>query len=187
MFSLFRRRSRSPLDKPCSVCGGISQYGYSDQAESDNLASMCLPCLRAQLERDYGSFQGRAVVVQPAPGPPVYVFQPSVEWAKSFPETRIADDVRRLLDSMPTTCGHCGTPSRFVWVESRGLTGHNFGYVLDRGISEALLRENPAPLSHCAQCCVARITQTLQSRNISYLEVCSPRGAGFGFVLPMGY
>jgi hypothetical protein len=148
---------------------------------------MCLDCLIAQLRSDYRLFDSRAVVVQPTPGPPVYVFQSAAEWASSFPDSQITKDVARLLERMNPTCGQCGSQARFLWVESAGLTEDNFDDVLDVGISRTLLEKNPPPISLCPDCCVAQIAHTLGANGIAYLEVCSPRGRDIGFVLPMGY
>jgi hypothetical protein len=148
---------------------------------------MCVDCLTARLRRDYMAFEGRAVVVQPAPGPPVYVFQPVVEWASNFPDSRIANDVARLLEAMNLTCCQCGSDASFLWVESTGLTERNFGDILQNGVVETLLKDNRQPVSLCAACCVSRISQTFAANGSSYIEVCSPRGSGPGFVLPMGY
>lgn len=186
MFRFFRK---SPLDSPCAICASPARYGYGEHAETSfkDLRPMCLDCLVAQLRSDYRAFDSRAVVVQPAPGPPVYVFQPAAEWASSFPDSPITKDVTRLLEVMNPTCDQCGGQAKFLWVESAGLTGSNFKDVLDMGISESLLKENPQSVSLCADCCVARIAHALGSIGISYLEVCSPRGRNLGFVLPMGY
>jgi hypothetical protein len=187
MFRFLRRKS--PVDGPCSVCAGPARYGYSEHAETSlkDLRPMCLDCLTVQLRCDYRAFDGRAVVVQPTPGPPVYVFQPAAEWASSFPDSRITKDVTRLLEIMNPACGQCGSHARFLWIDSAGLTDRNFEDVLDIGISESLLQNNPQPVSLCPECCVARIAHALGANAISYLEVCSPRGRDLGFVLPMGY
>lgn len=187
MLRFFRRKS--PLDRPCSICGGPARYGYSEQAETplQDLRPMCLDCLAAQQRRDYGAFEGRALVVQPAPGPPVYVFQPVAEWASNFPGSRIVNDVTRLLEGMNPRCCQCTGDAKFLWVESTGLTERNFGDVLEIGISGTLLKDNRQPVSFCSQCCVERVSEALAANGNSYIEVCSPRGTGFGFVLPMGY
>ena len=189
MFRLRPRRGRSPLDKACLGCGAPAQYGYGEHAEEDfeNLRPLCLNCLKAPLSSDYENFGSRAVVVQPAPGPPVYVFQPAGAWAERFSQSKITDDVFALIGRMNRKCHDCGASAKFVWVESRGLTQDNFGEVLVNGISATLLKNNPAPVSLCAGCCVIHISDELMLRNVSYLELCSPNGAAPGFVLPMGY
>lgn len=58
---------------------------------------------------------------------------------------------------------------------------------LDLTISETLLRHNPKPISLCATCCVGHVAKDLEQNHISYGEVCSPKGALDGFVVPMGY
>ncbi len=88
---------------------------------------------------------------------------------------------------MGTVCDSCGSTAPFLWVESNGLTVDNFEIVLERGISETLLKENREPVSLCAKCCADRICREIESRDISYLELCSPRDATPGFVLPMAY
>src|SRR5579862_4552227 len=82
MLLLAIRKVKSPVGKPCSVCGVTSRYGYSQHAEqeADKIKPMCFGHLRSQLESDYEGFRGRAVVVEPADGPPCYVFQPVQEW-----------------------------------------------------------------------------------------------------------
>jgi hypothetical protein len=144
-------------------------------------------CLRARLAVDYQAFEGRAVVVQPALGPPVYVFQPVDDWSKHFPSSGIVADVNEMLDEMKKRCEDCGASANFVWVESQGLTADNFGHVLEQGISATLLRNNPVPQSLCATCCVGRIANTLKARELSFVEFSSPRGSARGFVLPMAY
>jgi hypothetical protein len=139
------------------------------------------------LQIDYRTFTGKAVVVQPVPGPPVYVFQPALDWGRHFTQSRIADDVISLLEQIRDDCVDCGLPAKYLWVESRGLTERNFGEVLDRGVSRTLLRDNPAPVPLCAECCVRNISTELKARGIAYLEVCSPKDDTIGFVLPMGY
>ena len=63
------------ISKVCAVCGAKSQhdsqYGYSQHAEEDpaKMMALCRKCLIAQLEKDYASYVGRAVVIQPAVGP----------------------------------------------------------------------------------------------------------------------
>jgi hypothetical protein len=189
MLGIFRRRAQSPLDKACSLCGAPAHFGYSQHAEErlEKLEPRCLDCLKEQLRFDYRTFNGKAVVVQPAPGPPVYVFQPALDWGRHFTESRIADDVVSLLEDISDGCADCGSPVKYLWVESRGLTERNFEEVLDRGISRTLLRDNPAPVSLCAECCVQKISAELEARDIAYLEICSPKDDTTGFVLPMGY
>jgi len=183
------RKSKSPIDKPCSICGAGSKFGYSDYAEEDpeKIKPLCLNCLVSQLEKDYTAFSGRAVVVQPAQGPPVYVFQAAQEWQASFKETKIAEDVLALLAKMDAKCHDCGEKTKYLWVESSGLNGENFGESLDKGLTETVLRHNPAPISLCAKCCVRHIAKDLEAKHLSYLEVSAPKGPGDGFVIPMGY
>jgi len=174
--------------QPCAQCGGQSKYGYSPRAETDpkDIKPMCGRCLVRQLLRDYSEYAGHAVVVQPVPGPPCYVFQPKTfnTWAGPF---QIGPDVQSLLKELSGHCGECSQPANFLWVESRGLNGDNFSDVIDKGITETLLAwGNPKPISLCARCCVVRIERALEKDDISYLEVSPPTGED-GFVIPMGY
>jgi len=189
MRRLLRRRRGSPLSKPCSACGSAAECGYSEHAEEalENIRPFCRRCVRRQLGVDYARFGGRAVVVQPVAGPPVYVFQPVDTYRHHCPEHRISDDVLGLLNHIARTCDSCSEAARFVWVESRGLTGATFGQVLEHGISATLLAANSAPNSLCAGCCARRVCDALEAGKISYLEMCSPSGDEPGFVLPMGY
>jgi hypothetical protein len=188
VYLVVRRKSDWPVGKPCSVCGAVSGYGYDKEAEDlASIKPMCLKCLVEQIEKEYAVFTGRAVVIQPADGPPCYVFQPVKEWRESFKDSTIADDVVSLLANLDAKCHDCGQEARFLWVESSGLNGDNFSEALDRGISETLLRSNPEPVSLCAKCCVGHIAKDLRERGITYGEVCSPKGAADGFVVPMGY
>jgi hypothetical protein len=139
------------------------------------------------LDSDYQSFRGRAVVIAPADGPPCYVFQPVEEWRQAFKDSRISDDVSSLIAKMDAKCHDCGQTANCLWLESKGLTGENFEETLDKGISAALLRQNPAPISLCPKCCVKRVASSLEANRLSYLEVCAPKGNADGFVIPMGY
>ena len=183
-----RRKADWPVGKPCSVCGAVSGYWYDQHAEDlENIKPMCLKCLVAQIEKEYSTFAGHAVVIQPAQGPPSYVFQPIKEWRASIKDTQIADDAASLLAKMEQKCHDCGQDARFLWVESSGLNGDNFGDTLDRGISATLLKSNPKPISLCAKCCVGHIAKDLKEKEITFGEVCSPKGTADGFVVPMGY
>jgi len=186
---LATRKVKSPVGKACSVCGVTSSYGYSQHAEEDagKIKPMCLGHLISQLESDYEGFRGRAVVVEPADGPPCYVFQPVQEWRQAFKDSGIPDDVSSLIAKMDAKCHHCGQTANYLWVESKGLSGDNFGETLDKGVSATLLRENPAPISLCPKCCVKRVANILEAKRVSYLEVCAPKGSADGFVIPMGY
>ena len=189
IFALVMRKANSPVGKPCAVCGAKSSYGYSDHAEedADKIKPLCLTHMISALENDYQRFQGRVVVIEPAAGPPCYVFQPIEEWKQAFKDSKIADDVSSLLAKMDTKCHDCGQLANYLWVESSGLTGDNFGETLDKGVSATLLHQNPAPISLCPKCCVKRIARALETKHLSYLEVCAPKGNADGFVIPMGY
>jgi hypothetical protein len=189
IYSFFFRKTKLPTDKPCFVCGEKSKYGYSEHAEEEmkNIKSMCRKCLITQLEKDYTAFSGRAVVIQPVPGPPCYVFHSNEEWGKFFKESKMDDDTRAYLLRMETICHDCDQKANFLWIQSSGLTEHNFGNVLKKGFSETLLPRNPKPISLCGHCCVEHIEKDLQWKDITYLEVCGPKGTDDGFVVPMAY
>jgi hypothetical protein len=127
------------------------------------------------------------VVIQPVVGPPCYVFQPNGEWGKFFKDSKIDDDVREYISKMDKKCHECGSEAHFLWVGARGLTADNFGETLDKGFSQTLLGNNPETVSLCGKCCARRIAEDLKAQNISYLEVCGPKGDDDGFVIPMGY
>jgi len=189
IYSLFLRKKKPIMSKRCSVCGAESKYGYSEYAKEEmkNIKSMCRKCLITQLEKDYTAFSGRAVVIQPVPGPPCYVFHSNEEWGKFFKESKMDDDTRAYLLRMETICHDCGQKANFLWIQSSGLTEHNFGNILKKGFSETLLPRNPKPISLCGKCCVRNIASKLKEKDITYLEVCGPKGADDGFVVPMAY
>ena len=108
-------------------------------------------------------------------------------WRERFTDTRIAHDVFSLLEKMDRCCAECGNNARFLWVDSRGLTGENFGESLDKGLSKTILPHNPPPVSLCSRCCVKRIETELEAKRLHYLEVSAPKGSEDGFVMPMGY
>ena len=183
------RKRKSVGNRECSFCGAPPTFGYSEHAEETKgrIKPVCLNCLASQLENEFAFFSGRALVVRPAEGPPVYVFQPVKEWRERFTDTRIADDVVSLLEKMDRYCAECGNNARFLWVDSDGLTGENFGECLDKGVSKTLLPHNQAPVALCSKCCVKRLRTELEARRLCYLEVSPPRGSEDGFVMPMGY
>jgi len=190
-FFVIRKKNldTEPTVKRCSVCGAESKYGYSENTEEEikKMKSMCIKCLVSQLKNDYCTFSARAVVIQPAPGPPCYVFHSNKEWGKSYKESKIDDDSRAYLLRMDILCRDCGQKANFLWIESKGLTVHNFGNVLRKGFSETLLPSNPKPVSLCANCCVEHIAEELKEKEIAYLEVSGPKGPEDGFVMPMAY
>jgi hypothetical protein len=189
IYSLSFRKKKPIITKTCSVCGAESKYGYSEYAEEEmkNIKSMCLKCLVSQLEKDYATFSGRAVVIQPAPGPPCYLFHSNEQWGQFFKESKMDDEARAYLLRMAPICHDCGQKANFLWIESRGLTAYNFGNVLKKGFSETLLPRNPKPISLCAHCCVKHIATEIEEKDLAYLEICGPRGADDGFVIPMAY
>ena len=188
VYSFLFRKKKPTIDRRCLVCGAESKYGYSDHAKDiKNIKSICRKCLITQLEKDYVTFSGRAVVIQPAPGPPCYVFHSIKEWGKFFKESKMDDDARAYLLRMETECHDCGQKANFLWIESSGLTAYNFGNVLKKGFSETLLPRNPKPISLCGKCCPRHIAKELEGKDITYLQVCGPKGAEDGFVAPMAY
>ena len=119
-YSLFFRKKKTSISRVCSVCGAEPKYGYSEHAEDiRKLTSMCRKCLMAQLEKDYAIFSGRAVVIQPVPGPPCYIFHSNEEWSKSFKESKMDDDARAYLLRMDLICRDCGQKAHFLWIESK--------------------------------------------------------------------
>jgi len=185
---LWRRRRKEVEADQCVRCHGPSLQGYSTQAEDiGNIQPMCTACLISQLRADYGAYSGLALVIEPAKGPPCYVFQPSAEWSAAFPDTRIAADVEALLSHIAACCEDCGDRSRFLWVQSRGFTGDTGGHILEQGVSATLLLSNPEPEALCAKCCVNRISTGFARDDLRYAQVCAPRGEQNGFVVPMAY
>ena len=188
LYSFLLRKKRTTLVKECLACGTESKYDYSELVEDvKNIKSLCRTCLITQLQKDFITFSGRAVVIQPVPGPPCYVFHSNKEWGEFFKESKMDDDARAYLLRMDTICHDCGQTGNFLWIESNGLTAHNFGNVLKKGFSDTLLPRNPKPLSLCGMCCVRHIARELDGKDIMYLEVCGPKGAEDGFVIPMAY
>ena len=108
-YFFFLRKTKTSIRRRCSVCGAEPKYGYSEHAgDIKNIKSICRKCLITQLEKDYATFSGRAVVIQPVPGPPCYVFHSNEEWSKSFKESKMDDDARAYLLRMDPNCRHCG-------------------------------------------------------------------------------
>ena len=180
---LYFRKNRPPAK--CSGFGSPSQIGYSNHAESERsqIAQLCLTCLTAKLRNDYQRYEGRALVIEPAAGLPCYVFQPKSKWA-GF---KLSEDLTTLFSNNDDTCRHCNSKAHFLWLTSNGLVPSNFSQVLSDGISQTLLCwGNGKPYPVCGQCCVASIVKTMESRGLTFLEVCAPRSED-GFVIPMGY
>ena len=191
-FSLLFRKKKPAITpvigRVCSVCGAEPKYGYSEYTQDiKNIQSMCRKCLMAQLEKDYGTFSGRAVVIQPISGPPRYVFYSNEEWSKTFKKSKMDDDARAYLLRMDPNCHDCGQKANFLWIESSGLTAHNFGSILAKGFSDTLLPRNPKPVSLCGKCCVKYIAREMAGKDLTYLEVSGPRGKEDGFIMPMAY
>jgi hypothetical protein len=181
--ALYLRKGQSR--KTCTNCGSPSQFGYSREAESEleNIVNLCFACLVKKMTDDYESYEGRALVIQPAAGFPCYVFQTSSRW----PDSKLAQEVAEMFSPTDEACNHCDSNAHYLWVSSKGLNPSTFEQVLSHGLSETLLRwGNPRPMSLCGRCCVKAIAKAIEEHRLTFLEVCSPRSAN-GFVIPMGY
>lgn len=176
---------RRGIHAKCSACGAASSFGYSRQAESDasDIVRLCLTCLIAKLNEDYRVHTKRALVIEPAADLPCYVFQPQSKW----PDPRFTHDLTELLDSVVDPCRHCGAHANFLWVTSNGLTPSTFPQILAEGPSKTILQwGNEKPISVCASCCLTLIRRAIESRSLTFLEVCGPRSED-GIILPMAY
>ena len=188
VYSFFSRRARLSTRRLCFLCGGESEYGYSEvDKDGKRIRPVCRKCLISRLENDYSNFSGRAVVIQPVAGPTCYAFHSNRDWSKSFKDSKIDDDVRSYLLKMDTTCQDCGQKANFLWIGSSGLTKYNFGNVLRKGFAETILPMNPHPISVCGRCCVRRIAKELEEKQITFLEIFGPKGTEDGFVMPMAH
>lgn len=169
----------------CANCGSPSQFGYSEHAESEanQIVRLCFNCLAAKLRDDYDAYAGHALVIEPAADLPCYVFQPKSKWG----DTKLGEDLTKILSNRDDACRCCALQARFLWVTSKGLLASNFSEVLSDGISLTLLRwGNDSPLPLCSKCCVESIKKTIESRRLTFLEVCAPRSED-GLVIPMAY
>jgi hypothetical protein len=169
----------------CVSCGLPASFGYSAQAESarKDIIAVCLNCLRSKLAADYEKFEARALVIEPAPAFPCYVFQPNKKWK----DCKLSEELEALLSNMKSACHRCGASAHFLWVTANGLRPDNAEQVFAKGIAETLLLwGNSSPSSVCARCCVELISQGIETRQLRLVEVCSPRSEN-GFVIPMGY
>jgi hypothetical protein len=182
LIAYLRRHGRT---RPCVNCGAPSRFGFSNHAESamKDIARLCLNCLKTKLADDYTQFGAHALVIEPAANLPCYVFQPSSKWR----DLKLVEETSKLLSKMKTTCLHCGAKANFLWLTSNGLKEDNAENMFTEGVSETLLRwGNGPPCSVCGRCCVDLICESIESRSLTFLEVCSPRSED-GLVLPMGY
>ena len=178
---------RSPRKKQCARCGNVAAHGYSAAAESDRtqITPLCLECLLRKLRHDYEEHHGRALVIEPAPFLPCYVFR-DLEYLRSV-SADLAREVISLLHA-EGQCVSCKGNSSYSWVGSRGITAETFSEVLEKGPKRTLLTwGNPAPVRLCGKCVVDRIGRVLQAGDFEYFEVCSPRGNDDGVVIPMAY
>ena len=183
LVALYLRSRQS--HKTCANCGLPSQFGYSREAESEleDIVNLCFTCLVKKMSDDYESYEGRALVIQPAAGFPCYVFQPSSRW----PDSKLAKEAAEMFSATEEACNRCGSNAHYLWVTSKGLNPSTFEQVLSSGLSETLLLwGNPRPVSLCSRCCVKSMAKAIEEHKLTFLEVCSPRSAN-GFVLPMGY
>jgi len=181
--TVYLRRHRKPA--ACANCGAPAGFGYSLHAESDrkDIVSVCLNCLKTKLARDYGQFGERALVIEPAENLPCYVFQPSSKWK----DYMLMDEAGRLLGSMQDSCNHCGAKANFLWLTSSGLRPENLDELFAEGVSQTLLRwGNSSPHPACGACCVNLICGSIETRRLTFAEVCGPRSED-GVVLPMAY
>jgi hypothetical protein len=177
-------RKHRPSAK-CSACGSPSQFGYSKHAESERnqIAQLCLKCLTTTLRDECRQYAGHALVIEPVADLPCYVFQPASKWADS----KLAKDLTTFFSNMEGACRGCGSPARFLWTTANGLLPSNFSQVLSDGLSQTLLRwSNDKPYPMCSECCVRSIVTKIDTRGLTFLEVCSPRLED-GFVIPMAY
>ena len=126
-----------------------------------------------KLTNDYKSYEGRALVIQPAAGFPCYVFQKSSRW----PDSKLTKEVAELFSATADdACNQCGLKAHYLWVTSNGLKLSNFEQLLSEGPGQTLLRwGNGRPISLCGRCCVESIARTIQEHGLTFLEVCSPR------------
>jgi hypothetical protein len=180
---LYFRMQKKPAR--CVFCGLPSRFGYSMQAESAkrDIASVCLNCLQSKLAAEYEKFEARALVIEPAQAFPCYVFQPNKKWK----DCTLSEETETLLSNMKPDCHRCGARANFLWVTANGLRGENADMLFAQGIGETLLRwGNDSASSLCWRCCVDLIFQSIENRQLAFLEVCGPRSEN-GFVLPMGY
>jgi hypothetical protein len=171
--------------RPCVNCGAPSRFGFSNHAESamKDISRLCLNCLKTKLADDYTQFRAHALVIEPAANLPCYVFQPSSNWK----DRKLVEETDNLLSKMETSCHRCGAKANFLWLTSNGLTEDNAENLFTAGVPETLLRwGNGPPCSVCGRCCVDLICESIESRSLTFLEVCSPRSED-GLVLPMGY
>jgi len=178
----FRAHQKSAA---CVACGLPSTFGHSMRAESakKDIARVCLNCLKKKLGEDYEKFEARALVIEPAPDLPCYVFQPSKKWK----DDKLSEEAETLLSNMKIACHRCGAKANFLWVTSIGLRGDNAEMVFSQGIAKTLFRWGNSPASSvCARCCVDLICQSIERQQLKFMEVCSPRSEN-GFVIPMGY
>jgi len=189
LFLIWSRRGSQVKTQICARCGRVAQHGYSTQAESrlEDIQPLCTNCLVSKLDKEYQTYSGKALVVQPAEGYPCYVFHSTSDWSSAFPNASTSPDVESCLGAMGINCENCGATAQYFWVPSKGLTASAIEGFLEHGASSSFLQRGPNTASVCAKCCVSNISKTLDSLEVQYLEVCAPRGASNGFVVPMGY
>lgn len=168
--------------KKCSRCGKPSSNGYpvSGQAESDSILPVCVDCLLRQLDEDYLTFDGRAVVIQPVAEFTCYLFRPKKDWNEA-----VRNDTESILAGLEKLCHTCGLEARYAWVNA--LEPAPVAKVPRLGIRQTLLTQASArPVALCARCTVRRIARSLREQEGGYLEICGPRGKEDGLVCGMG-
>lgn len=178
---------RDPRKRRCAHCSQPAAHGYSQNAESDvkEITPLCPPCLSELLQRDYGEFNGRALVIAPAAGLPCYAFR-DVAYLESF--RRGWKNDLGALSQTTGECTDCKSEARCLWITSRGLTIETFGDVLENGLQQTLLAwGNSDPIALCGKCTAQHIAEALQGDGVSFFEVCGPHGTEQGMVLPMAY
>jgi hypothetical protein len=182
IFVFLRKHNKSRV---CAICGKPAKFGFSHHAESpiNEIAPLCFNCLKTRLSDAYKQFPARALVIEPTAGFPCYVFQPISDWSNR----KLGEETGQLLSKLESTCGQCGSAANFLWLTSKGLQENNQQNLLAEGISETLLRwGNNLPSAVCGPCCVSLICKSIESRGLTFLEVCGPHSEN-GFVLPMAY
>lgn len=174
-------RKRHPAKK-CSRCGKPSSHGYPESgwAESDRILPVCVDCLLRQLDEDYCTFDGRAVVIQPVAEFSCYIFRPNKDWSEA-----VRNDTESILARIEKVCYSCGLDARYAWVNA--LEPAPVAKVPRLGIRQTLLTQASArPAALCGRCTVQRIGHSLRQQEGGYLEICGPRGKEDGLVCGMG-
>jgi hypothetical protein len=169
--------------KACARCGRPSTHGYAKAAEAEprETVPVCVDCLLKQLDEDYRAYHGRAVVVQPVPDLPCYVFRPRADWSEV-----VRNDLDSILDRLDTQCHSCGRQAQYAWVNA--VEPGPVAKLPKLGIKSTLLTaSNSHPVSLCSKCIVSRISHSLSAQEGGYSEICGPVGGDDGIVIGTGY